>query len=415
MSSATYRLETFRSWNPIQEKAQPSWKPLDTCRYPSPVSIMTTPSPSNPREPLLENQKIYSPRPQRHPLPVRPPAEVCLHGGLQPETQIARSEPEVSGRPSSVIAGDIETFNLEEILHVQDLPSSGNVHHTPIFDDIGRDSEYQLPSFESGDPGFDFTAGQHFQVGPPESPIQTGDLPDDVSIDPAILDNYRFPDVEEIQAVEPTPHVAVGPARPSAGKSRFFVKDACHHNKNRPHGSQRTVKSGRQSSRINKLAVVVKSQPKVETDRFAEGLGCKNVSFSTVRAQFSELSVDDRLQFLSWLFESALYHCAPVTSAKDTSTSRCILKHEKDVAPTLSNSSTSGKMGDTEYICPSRKGLPYSVEEDRLLVMLREEQKLAWSEVTKRFAQKFPGRNQSSIQVYWSTTLSKRLSLAKNS
>ncbi|KOS44611.1 hypothetical protein ACN38_g4460 [Penicillium nordicum] len=34
-----------------------------------------------------------------------------------------------------------------------------------------------------------------------------------------------------------------------------------------------------------------------------------SVSYPTVRAQFSALSVEDRLEFLSWLFEGALSHC----------------------------------------------------------------------------------------------------------
>jgi hypothetical protein len=51
------------------------------------------------------------------------------------------------------------------------------------------------------------------------------------------------------------------------------------------------------------------------------------------------------------------------------------------------------------------------IEEGRLLVKLREEQNLAWSEVLKHFTQRFPGRSKGSIQVYWSITLKiKRLS-----
>lgn len=61
---------------------------------------------------------------------------------------------------------------------------------------------------------------------------------------------------------------------------------------------------------------------------------------------------------------------------------------------------------------PSRKGLKWSREEIHLLVNLREEQNLTWSEVARLFAQKFPGRSKGSLQVYWSTTLNKqRLSL----
>jgi hypothetical protein len=41
-------------------------------------------------------------------------------------------------------------------------------------------------------------------------------------------------------------------------------------------------------------------------------------------------------------------------------------------------------------------------------VKLREEQNLAWLEMTRQLAQKFPGRNTRSIQLYWSTTLKKK-------
>jgi hypothetical protein len=48
----------------------------------------------------------------------------------------------------------------------------------------------------------------------------------------------------------------------------------------------------------------------------------------------------------------------------------------------------------------SRKGKQWESEEIDLLVRLRKEQKLAWSEVAKRFAENFPGRTGGSIQVY---------------
>ncbi|KAJ5571429.1 hypothetical protein N7535_005089 [Penicillium sp. DV-2018c] len=55
----------------------------------------------------------------------------------------------------------------------------------PIFANIGYYSGYQPPSFGSSDPRIRsrFIAGQHW---PPGSPIQTGDLSDDASTDPAI-------------------------------------------------------------------------------------------------------------------------------------------------------------------------------------------------------------------------------------
>lgn len=42
-----------------------------------------------------------------------------------------------------------------------------------------------------------------------------------------------------------------------------------------------------------------------------------SVSFPIVRAQFSALPVEDRLEFLSWLFEGALSHCISTPLSTD--------------------------------------------------------------------------------------------------
>jgi hypothetical protein len=60
----------------------------------------------------------------------------------------------------------------------------------------------------------------------------------------------------------------------------------------------------------------------------------------------------------------------------------------------------------------SRKGTPWLPEEEELLVKLKRDQSLRWSDVTRLFSEQYPGRTQGSIQVYWSTNLSKR-SLSK--
>lgn len=66
-------------------------------------------------------------------------------------------------------------------------------------------------------------------------------------------------------------------------------------------------------------------------------------------------------------------------------------------------------------MCEFRIGLPWSVEENRLLLEARGEGNLAMPEVIKRF-ENFPERSKGSIQVHWSTKLRKqRLSLATGS
>jgi hypothetical protein len=70
---------------------------------------------------------------------------------------------------------------------------------------------------------------------------------------------------------------------------------------------------------------------------------------------------------------------------------------------TTDQPSPSTELVDAQHTPYMRKGLLWSEEEVSLLVKLREEQNLAWSEVTRQFAQKSARRSKGSIQVYWST------------
>ncbi|KAL5335553.1 hypothetical protein BJX70DRAFT_390580 [Aspergillus crustosus] len=95
----------------------------------------------------------------------------------------------------------------------------------------------------------------------------------------------------------------------------------------------------------------------------------KDNFFTTIRSYFISLPLNDRLQFLSWLFEGALQHC----------------------------------MSDLLLIvCKDRDA------RGSLLLKLRQDKKQPWAEVTRLFLEKYPGRTQGMIQVYWSTTLSKK-------
>lgn len=82
---------------------------------------------------------------------------------------------------------------------------------------------------------------------------------------------------------------------------------------------------GRQFSKPNKRSSDAIRYLRNGADRSNKGLGRRiNVSFPTVPAQFSALPVEDRLQFLSGLFEGALSNC--VSTHADTnvaSVTRC--------------------------------------------------------------------------------------------
>ncbi|PKX88850.1 uncharacterized protein P174DRAFT_379687, partial [Aspergillus novofumigatus IBT 16806] len=48
----------------------------------------------------------------------------------------------------------------------------------------------------------------------------------------------------------------------------------------------------------------------------------------------------------------------------------------------------------------SRKGTLWLLEEEELLVKLKRDQSLYWSDIIRLFSEQYPGRTQGSIQVY---------------
>jgi hypothetical protein len=160
-----------------------------------------------------------------------------------------------------------------------------------------------------------------------------------------------------------------------------------------------------QTSKINKGSGTRQRHSRNGSSRPKKGsVHRQSISFPTVRAQFSALSVEDRLQFLSWLFEGALTHCSSTPSnAVGASPS----SQYDEINDNCDQTSLNTQVIDAQHTS-SRKGLSWSVEEDRLLIKLRDKQNLAWSEVVKRFSQEFPGRSEGSIKVYWSTKLKKK-------
>ena len=167
------------------------------------------------------------------------------------------------------------------------------------------------------------------------------------------------------------------------------------------------LKPGWRPSKINKVSGVVDNRAKKGAGRFTQrDVGRR--SFPSLRAQFSALSVEDRVQFLSWLFEGALSRCLPPLSGT-VATSTADNTKIAESSPSYSAEDTS------EEPHFWRKGLPWSAENDSLLMKLKEEENLTAAEVIRRFDKSFPGRSPGSIQVHWSTKLSKRRSLLAKS
>ncbi|KAJ6096615.1 hypothetical protein N7486_007361 [Penicillium sp. IBT 16267x] len=411
MSVDSFRLESFRPWNPFQDKAQPPRDSLDICRYPSPVSITATPPPSNSSNPALKSQKFHSYNSERHPLPARPPVEVCFDGSLHSDSETTRREPEDLSRAASA-STHAETFDPKAILQLQDPPGSEDLGPATISDSIGPSTEHRSPGFGPCDLEPAVIASHRPQDVDSGNHIVARELPGIETIDPAILNDHAFPGAGQIQAGENISGIAACPDRCPSECSHLPNQDPPLQCRRQNAGG--TADPNRQSTKINKPSSAGKRYSKIGAGRSNKGPRRRNrASFPTVRAQFSALPVEDRLQFLSWLFESALSHCVSTRTNTDVaSVSRCSSSQDMDMTNDCDQPSSNTEPVEAQQPL-SRKGLPWSMEENCLLVNLREEQNLAWSEVTRLFAQKFPGRSKGSLQVYWSTTLKKQqLSLA---
>lgn len=134
-------------------------------------------------------------------------------------------------------------------------------------------------------------------------------------------------------------------------------------------------KADRRSSQTKELARRPSKRPRTGTAPH-EGGG----SFLTLRSHFLTSSVDERLQFLSWLFEGALPRCISGSPSALNLSSRTenigrnevqLVRYQRQphkAAQTLD--------GNNDPLVHSRKGMPWSVEEAGLLMELRKEQNL---------------------------------------
>lgn len=268
MSNSRFLLDNFRPWNPTQDNPQQLPEPAEICRYPSPVSITATlPSSTISRDIA---SKVLTGNPgeiQRHPLPARPPVEVCLNDESQSCSPPTRCGIEVTRR---------------------NVPTEENL-----------------------------------QASEPECPAQTQETRDTINIDPEILHDNFCADAGHIAKTGTYQNIA-STVTHSSSESPFI-------NTNRPsrsnqQDSDHTETSNRQVPKVTKRSYTRKKSTGRGPGRPPKNRNSvlKNVSFSSVRSQFSAMSVEDRLQFLSWLFEGALPHCVSTsTSASTAAASNC--------------------------------------------------------------------------------------------
>ncbi|KAJ6114047.1 hypothetical protein N7523_007364, partial [Penicillium sp. IBT 18751x] len=267
--------------------------PPGTYRYPSPVSITTTPPSSSSSDHDPKSPKVHSHKPERHPLPARPLTEVCVNG-LHSETQTNRRESE----------GLAQTLSA-----VSDPSKQPRASPTP----------------------------QQIRKNTPRTPL----------------------------ALRTKPH----PSNADDGTQRGRLM---------PIASQKE-----QNVRV--------LQKGIQESALIGGTKVPSTSFPTVRAQFSALSVEDRLQFLSWLVQGVLSHCASTPSSADAhSASGCISSQYDNMNDNCDHTSLNAEVVNTQHTS-SRKGLSWSIEEDRLLIRLRDKQISLGRRWSSNFHKNSPG------------------------
>lgn len=473
--NTTFHADNFRPYKIPHDKPPSSSHNLPyPPRYPTPASLTEFPlapnparNPAHPSPPQPATQKHQ----HQHPLPARPPAEVCAttrshrRSHRPPGRQTGRTTSEfiafrprpgdgpVLKSPSANSHSDVSAPTLQG----QPLSPRDHGHHqakdrhdfsnvppgspsfledaidkvapfpetTTIREDIPRLPEAQNtipidPAIVSGDATHE---GIQLEQATADSSqvIDEGRDTARSSPDPLALDLHPIPECHRSVSKE------AEPPRESITPRMIGSYGHGHDHRRNQHSHSDTMRvgiasserdhdgdspregstSGKRSSRTRQSLGRPAKRPRTGAAPH-EGRG----SFLTLRSHFFTLPFEERLQFLSWLFEGALSHCMPESLGA------------------FNVSSTTGKTGtdDTQSVSPRtrpygtaptlnandepprnlRKHRQWTSEEVDLLVKLRKEQKLPWSEVAKGFAEQFPGRTQGSIQVYWCTKLKDR-------
>jgi len=112
-----------------------------------------------------------------------------------------------------------------------------------------------------------------------------------------------------------------------------------------------------------------------------------------------------------WSLENALLRCMaengkPVFQLQFNLSPGLLHDCASSIASGRPNSTSVGAMGKAHQSTSTR--LRYTRSEDDLLLKLKAEEKLPWSEIRQRFCEVFPSRPMESLQVHYSTKVKHR-------
>ncbi|KAL4748275.1 hypothetical protein BDW72DRAFT_205788 [Aspergillus terricola var. indicus] len=412
----TFPINNFKPWAP------PPTKLLH--RTPSIRSLRTPNSPQPKSSHILPQSTLPLPK---HHLPVRPPVEVCMNvsANSQPhtppssETQIQEISRLESEQSSFSEISDYDTASRNSVPHV---PAADPNHccnsqddtetpaEPPAFRGDYTASDLSSPSISSSNDSIEeflrLPEAQDNNI--PIDPVILADLEgwEDLDLQPHAPQADSLITTEKACPYPDPPTILYSPINhsrdPDTSDCDHLPTKSHHQVHPCPHSTNPKVSLPKARSRKRKIQQSDSQDPK--RLRARSRLPLQEDSFTALQSHFMSLPLDDRLQFLSWLFKGALSCCMA-----NTSLSVC----EGREARATCCSSPQDEMEQNPGACredqrSSRKRMPWSTEEADLLLRLRREEKRPWAEVTRLFSEEFPGRSPGAIQVYWSTNLSKR-------
>ncbi|RHZ50302.1 uncharacterized protein CDV56_103720 [Aspergillus thermomutatus] len=422
-----------------------AWTPPFRTRPPSKHSRLHPPSNESPAIKLH-----HSPLPKalplpKHQLPVRPPAEVCVHASAVTPSGTFRGPQSPPQKPSRLHSAKTTPATSSDTQHAERLEQSPRNRASPSSNpDLATSRKVHDAIDASIDAPFSPEDALRYISSPSVSSsdeswqefLQPADEQNGIPIDPVILtNNGPWETDDERQHIHADGDSAVSETICRYPNPPPLLRDTLAENRNSStcpesqEGNPRsdsplnnqshaqvfadnnpeahirvssnrleTLTSGQQSKPRKRKLQQSHGQPQLcKRARGSSATVSKENSFSSLRSHFTSVSVDERLQFLSWLFEGALPRCVSESDPKEP---------DRVARPALRL--LDQPADSTELYGTSRKGMPWSSEEANLLLRLRRDEKRTWSDVTRIFSEQFPGRSQGSIQVFWSSALKNR-------
>uniref|UniRef100_A0A093VG08 Aspartyl/glutamyl-tRNA(Asn/Gln) amidotransferase subunit B n=1 Tax=Talaromyces marneffei PM1 TaxID=1077442 RepID=A0A093VG08_TALMA len=235
--------------------------------------------------------------------------------------------------------------------------------------------------------------------GPQELSISISREPaeDVIPIDPAILGKES---VSEENVDENIVLDLSGSSYPTSPKSLAL------------HGHAQIIEDSAPASDANSDTQRLPSKRRLsdETNHHTPRKRCRKDSLSpkdqqrTLYSCFSAAPLHERLDFLAWLLKTGLSESLSAASV-ELPFAR-VKTTDRRIAP--ARSQHRRPQAARNRTCPtsteSRKGKPWEPDEIKLLVQLKKDG-LSWSAIARRFEERFPGRSQGTIQVYWSKNM----------